>query len=915
MADQVAHALPLAPQFVGRDQELAELRAMWAAGSRDVIALVGLGGAGKTALAARFLEELARSENALPPDRLFVWSFYQETDADRFLTEAYRHFAKIGDAPAPAKGTGLLHLLREALSTGAINLLVLDGLERVQRESTDHPTAFGQVEDPLLRGLLIRIAEGAGRTVALVTSRFPLTDLQSFQNRGYRHLGIEGLSEPAALALLRRHGVEGDDKALRELVEAYGAHALTLDHLGSLIGQFLGGDPRRAPEAPKFTSPQQDRQALRLARLLRAYETHLPPSELALLCRLCLLERTVRVEQIRELFLCAPLVDVRTVRELERSLKRLASPPNLPAQLPQELAWAIGETILEILRQNPIAGPEESFRQNVVQVVVDLLDRYEQTIEEDVEELIRLYGTGGVEVPTSRRPLPAKDQQDLPRWIARYNELRHHELLPYREEPPTVLEAAFLKGGWVKSSKYAGEPLTPADVASSFQSVKRAIQPLALKHRALLNVRRQCRLFQEKWQASGSLATLDSTALSQVLASLVARHLVLREADGALSVHPAVRDYFGQLANASERGLWHQLIGEQLIRLVQRPGLGLPVDPPALDLAEEAIAHACAAGQPDQAWNLYVKTLGGHRHLAWKLGEMARGLRIVRLFNPCPDRSSLGWYLRALGDLDEACRQNPLPYFRADLRLLQGRLGDVEKEGDPARSAIALFLMGRTTKLPPEPLGCVIPRAQILLYLGRTTDAWLASNPARVYAMIGWEDGRTRCQLFQAEVASRMGDTTGAAEAIDEASRWVLRSGSVEHLCLYHLVRSRILMNDGKVDEAQRAVDEGLLLASMSGLRLYQTDLLCLRAGLMLRVERLAEAEHSARAAVKLASSTDCPFPWGAAKAGHLLGRSLIGQSRKNEARPILENVRSLRLSIGDPRIKQTETLLLELQS
>src|SRR3974377_1120263 len=106
MTDQVAHARPVAPRFVGRDDELAELRSRWAAESRGVIALVGLGGAGKTALAARFLEELALSDNALPPDRLFVWSFYQEPDADRFLTEAYRHFAKIGDAPVPAKGTG-----------------------------------------------------------------------------------------------------------------------------------------------------------------------------------------------------------------------------------------------------------------------------------------------------------------------------------------------------------------------------------------------------------------------------------------------------------------------------------------------------------------------------------------------------------------------------------------------------------------------------------------------------------------------------------------------------------------------------------------------------------------------------------------------------------------------------------------
>ena len=43
---------------------------------------------------------------------------------------------------------------------------------------------------------------------------------------------------------------------LSKLVESYGAHALTLDHLGGLIGQFLGGDPEKAPEAPRFASPR-----------------------------------------------------------------------------------------------------------------------------------------------------------------------------------------------------------------------------------------------------------------------------------------------------------------------------------------------------------------------------------------------------------------------------------------------------------------------------------------------------------------------------------------------------------------------------------------------------------------------------------------------------------------------------------
>src|SRR5262249_39327647 len=166
-----------------------------------------------------------------------------------------------------------------------------------------------------------------------------------------------------------------------------------------------------------------------------------------------------------------------------------------------------------------------------------------------------------------------------------------------------------------------------------------------------------------------------------------------------------------------DRGRWHALLGQQLVSLVQRPGLRLPEDRASLDLVEEAIYHAAAAGASAEAVALYQEVLGGLRHLGWRLGEIARGLRILPGFNPCPDRWALGWFLRALGELEEACQHNDLPYFRADVRLLQGRLPEVEREGDPARSAMAAFLMGRTATVPPPALGCAVPRAQAWLYL------------------------------------------------------------------------------------------------------------------------------------------------------------------------------------------------------
>ena len=199
---RLVHPLPRAPQFVGRDSELTSLKDLWTEGTRGVIALVGLGGAGKTAIAARFLDEL-REGNLFPrPKGLFVWSFYQEPDTGYFLQELNRYFTPEAPPEAPAKGAALIHLLSAALATGGPHLLVLDGLEQVQRDDGHAPGVFGQLEDPLLKGLLTRVADGTGQTVALVTSRFPLSDLLSLLGGGYRHIDVEQLSRAAAIELL-----------------------------------------------------------------------------------------------------------------------------------------------------------------------------------------------------------------------------------------------------------------------------------------------------------------------------------------------------------------------------------------------------------------------------------------------------------------------------------------------------------------------------------------------------------------------------------------------------------------------------------------------------------------------------------------------------------------------------------------
>jgi hypothetical protein len=867
-----------------------------------------LGGAGKTAVAARFLQELLGSGAAPQPDGLFVWSFYQEPDAGLCLQEAYRYFAR-GDALAvPARGAGLLHLLNETLAVGGPHLLVLDGLEKVQRPESTSTGLYGQLEDPLLKGLLTRLVEGIGRTVVVVTSRFPLTDLEPFRGRGYRDLDIGGLGLPAALALLRSRGVHGDDAVLGKLIDAYGAHALTLDHLGGLIGQFLGGDPQRAPDVATLSTPGTDRQALRLARLLRGYEDHLPAPELALLGRLCLLRRSVSEEQILQLFLCSPPVHARTVRELgDMVLQTPESSKDEQAKM-ADLTAAIRSVLEEALCTAPIAGPEENFQHDIRLAARTVLDHRDQGIETDLAELAHLYAEAALDAPTDQRPLSAEDRDRFRALYDRYTRLREHPLMPF-QKPDPQLSLAFKELGWGQARRGADPDLGPSDLLEGLKKVYPQLVYVTLKHGTLRRVRELCHFYQRKWELAGPLAPLDAAGLRQILHDLVGRHLIQREADGSFSVHPAVRDHFYRLATAAGAEAWHELIRQHLVSLARQPGRRKPEDQPTLDLVEEAIHHALGAGRPEEALGLYHDVLGGLRHLAWKLGETTRGLRILRGFNPCPDRWALGWFLRALGELEAAYAENDLPFFRADIRLLQGRLPEVAAENDPVRTALAAFLMGQTTTLPSQPLSCPVPRDQLLLYLGRLSQIRQSTLLERFYHDIGWEGDRARCQLILAEVARRQGNAVLGRKHLDEAAAWILRAGSVEHLCLLHLTHARAARTARKVEEARRAVGEGLHLARHGGLGLYHVELLCEAGESFLALGDLGAAEAPAREALERASAEACRFLWGAAEAGHLLGRILAAGQRCREARAVLEQTLPLCRRLGDPRAAEVEDL------
>lgn len=285
------HALPRARHFVGRAAELSLLRD-WYEGrgpQAGVLAIVALGGAGKTSVVERFLDVIGDGPH---PGGVLVYSFYDEPRIEAFFAEALAYLAPDRAALAGERPEALVEVLR-----GGPHLLVLDGLEVAQGSGAPGST-FGRIEDPALRRLLAGVARGLGERSArvLCTSRLPLTDLAAWEGGGLCTLRLDALSEAEGVELLARWGLAGGPAALAPLVDRVGRHALSVAMMGSYAGAFLGGDAARAGAVDLAPAARDDAAARRLLSVLDAYARALPDAERDLLARLSLFPAGVTLD-------------------------------------------------------------------------------------------------------------------------------------------------------------------------------------------------------------------------------------------------------------------------------------------------------------------------------------------------------------------------------------------------------------------------------------------------------------------------------------------------------------------------------------------------------------------------------------------------------------------------------------------
>ena len=234
-------------------------------GSPSVVAFVGPGGQGKTAIVQHWLRSRAETD----VDGVFLWSFYRGKDSDECLRELFAYAEGMKTAPDVAASfcvDRLIPLLRQERWA-----IVFDGAEVVQHE---HGAWRGRFTHPELGRLIETLAEESMPGVLALTTRFELPTLAHRRHAVLRSLST--LDVESGVQLLGSLGVRGEHDALAAGVAAAGGHAKAVELLGTWLARWHGGDAGAIDKLPPLPTGDGSDEEQHVLRILTAFQQTMP---------------------------------------------------------------------------------------------------------------------------------------------------------------------------------------------------------------------------------------------------------------------------------------------------------------------------------------------------------------------------------------------------------------------------------------------------------------------------------------------------------------------------------------------------------------------------------------------------------------------------------------------------------------
>ena len=226
--------------FYGREAELAQLE-QWIVEDRcRLVAVLGMGGIGKTSLSLKLAERIqGEFENV-------IWrSLRYAPPVTELLADMIRFLSNEQETHLPTAVESRISVLIKYLSTSRC-LLILDNVETILQSDalTGHyRVGFEGYGELLTRVGLGRVGEVPHQSCLVLTSREKPQEIAVYEGEQLlvRSLQLTGLKEEAK-EILRTKGLSGSDSDERKLVNRYVGNPLALKIVSTTIQELFEGN-------------------------------------------------------------------------------------------------------------------------------------------------------------------------------------------------------------------------------------------------------------------------------------------------------------------------------------------------------------------------------------------------------------------------------------------------------------------------------------------------------------------------------------------------------------------------------------------------------------------------------------------------------------------------------------------------
>lgn len=213
--------------FYGREDELAELRRWVVEEQCRLVAVLGMGGIGKTALATKLTLEIKDEFDYV------IWqSLRNAPPLEEILSDCIRFLSDPEGIDLPGSVDKRISLLIEYLQRHRC-LLVLDNSESILREGYEEYCS-----------LIRRVGETPHESCLLLTSREKPKDFVPLEGEksSVRSMRLTGLGVHEGREILKSRGLSGTDETWTALVLRYSGNPLALKLASETIREIFEGD-------------------------------------------------------------------------------------------------------------------------------------------------------------------------------------------------------------------------------------------------------------------------------------------------------------------------------------------------------------------------------------------------------------------------------------------------------------------------------------------------------------------------------------------------------------------------------------------------------------------------------------------------------------------------------------------------